>query len=263
MWRGSAVSTDNKIYIAPYDSHDIYCYRVKEDTWTKHKATCPQADFGLAEFNGEILAIGGRSGDRVTGKVLTLREEDWREELPPLTQPRRFPAVVSTHNYLFAIGGYTSRGDTCSSVELFHTGDAAWTSLTSLPTPADPAVALIGDILYVMANKEHGYLCSLADILDNKKPRPPLTWKPLPPFPPVVSGYVFTPSSCSLGGQLVIVGGDGTIFQLLHGEWSECGHLTGGYRGYCLLSSPSPATMVAVGDWFSEYGDTVDICTVE
>ena len=150
-------------------------------------------------------------------------------------------------------------------MELFHTGDLAWTSLTSLPTPAgDPSATLTGKLIYVMADWEHGYLCTIDDIVANKKPLPPLIWQFLPAFPPTLR---FTPSSCSLGGQLVIVGWDRTIWQLLNnGSWSACGTVSGLYRALCLLTSPSPHTMVAMGaadHWDSKYDSyTVDICIV-
>ena len=264
MCKGSAVATDsNTIYIAQPNSHNIYCYQVKEDTWTTHKAKCPQKNVGLVVFNRKILAIGGQFDDgRVTGKVFSLRKEYWRKELPPLTQPCHNPAIVCGDNFLVSIGGYTSSGygNPCSSVELFHTGDSAWTFLTSLPTPAeDPSATLIGEFLYVMANGKHGYICQLTDLLANKKPLPPLTWQPLPPFPPTVSD---TPSSCSLGGQLVIVGGDRTIWQLIGSSWSACGTVSGRYRGLCLLASPSQHTMVAVGAANGDDAVTVDVCTV-
>ena len=266
MCRGSATAIDNNtIYIAPWKSHEIFCYQVKEDIWTTHKAKCPQSDFGLVLFNGEVLAIGGRFDDgRVTGKVLTLREENWREELPPLTQPRTDPAVVSRDNFLMSIGGCTSPDDKdpCGSVELFHTGDPAWTSLTSLPTPAKyPSATLIGELIYVMADWEHGYICQLTDLLANKKPLPPLMWISLP-LPRTVSPY--PPSSCSLGGQLVIVGRDRKIWQLIDSSWSACGTLSGRYRHLCLLTSPTPHTMVAVGADYRGSGDDVivDVCIV-
>ena len=261
MYRGAAAAIDNNtIYIAPDSSHDIYCYKLKEDTWTTHKARCPQTDFGLIVFNNKVLAIGGQSDDgRVTGKILTLREEHWREELPPLTQPHHDLAVVSRDNFLVSIGGCTSSGyeDPCSSVELFHTGDPAWTSLTSLPTPAKyPSATLIGELIYVMADKEHGYNCQLTDLMANKKP-----WQPLPPFPHTVR---HTPSSCSLGGQLVIVDSDETIWQLIYSRnssWSVCGTVSGVHRRLCVLASPTPHRMVTVGSG-SGYGFTVDVCSV-
>ena len=260
MWRGSAVATDDAIYITPGGSYYIYCYQVKEDTWTTHKAKCSQKDFALAVFNGEVLAIGGLSDDdHATNKVLTLQEENWREELPPLTQPRIDAAVVSTENFIISIGGFiSSYGSPCDSVELFHAGDPAWTSLASLPIAADlPSATLIGELIYIMADREHGYFCTL----NNKmKSLPPLTWQPLPPFPPKVT-TTFTPSSCSLGGQLVIVASDGTIYQLLQGKWEECGHLSGEYRRHCLLVSPSTYTMVAMGAYSSGYDMfIVDLC---
>ena len=145
-------------------------------------------------------------------------------------------------------------------MELLHRGDRAWTSLTSLPTTtARLSATLIGEHIYIMANKEHSFFISLADVLANKKSLPRLKYQPLPPFPPTVS--IFAPSSCSLGGQLVIVATDGTIYQLLHGKWEECGHLSGGNRRLCLLASTSN-TMVAVGRYGYGDIDIVDVCIV-
>ena len=265
MWRGSAVASDNNvIYIAPDGSYDIYCYKVKDDVWTKHRNRCPQGDVRLVLFGNELTAIGGRDASgHVTGRVLTLRQGKWIEELPSLIQPRTNPAVVSTDSHLLSIGGFTG-DDWCSSVELLHKGDQAWTSLAPLPTTTYfLSATLIGEHIYIMADSKHSFVCSLTDILANKNPLPPLIWRLLPPFPPTVKS---TPSSCSLGGQLVIVASDGAIYHLLHGKWKKCGHLSGVYRDRCLLASPSPNTMVAVGAAsysISQDDDiTVDVCII-
>ena len=262
MRRGSAVVDNEIVYLTPLGSNDIYCYQVKEDNWTKSIPSCPQSNFRLGVFGKELVAIGGRCGDSVTGRVLTLRKQKWIQELPPLAQPRSDAAVVSADSHLLTIGGRTS-DCRLSSVELLCRGDPAWTFLTSLPTNTDePSATLIGELLYVIADNNNAYFCSLADILANKKPHPPIPWQLLPPFPSVI--YSFTPSSCSLAGQLVIVDENGTIYYLIQSSWEKCGQLSGGYRGYCLLSTPSPDTMVAVGavGWIPDNRDIVDVCIV-
>ena len=266
MYRGSAVASDNNtVYIAPGGSHKIYHYQVKEDVWSEHQIICPHKNFGLAVFGNELTTVGGEdTSGHVTGNVLTFRQGMWIKELPPLTWPRSDPAVVSTDCHLLSIGGHTGGDGWCSSVELLHKEDRAWTSLTSLPTTTFyPSVTLIRKYIYIMAEWEQSFFSSISDILANKKPLPPLTWHPLPSFPPTVSPYIFTPSSCSLGGQLVIVVSDDTVYQLLHGKWEKCGHLSGVDRHRCILASPSPHTMVAVGAsyYVRRYdGHTVDVC---
>ena len=251
------MATDsNTIYMAPYDSHVIYRYYVKEDVWSEYQHRCPKRDFGLVVFGNKLTAVGGRDeSGRVTGNVLTLRQGEWIEELPPLTQPRSSPAVVSTDSHILAIGGHTGY----NSVELLHRGDQAWTSLTSLPTTTTrPSAILIGEHIYIMANGKHSFFSSLTDILANL---PALKWQSLPSLPPTVKYDPVTPSSCSLGGQLVIVDSDGTIYQLLHGKWEKCGHLsgTGRYRSFSILASPSTHTVVAVGGGRC---DIVDVCII-
>ena len=258
--RGSAVHTENVIYVAPGDSYDIYCYQVKEDVWSGTQNKCSQRDFGLVFFGKELTAVGGRDASgRVTGKVFTLRQGKWIEQLPPLTQPCSNPAVVSTDCHLLAIGGHTGNS-WCSSVQLLHRGDRTWTSLTSLPTTTvRPSATLIGEHVYIMADKKHSFFNSLANVLANRKPLPHLTWQHLPPFPPTVK--YSAPSSCSLGGQLVIVADVGTIYQLLHGKWEECGHLSGELRSLCLLTSTDTNTMVAMGSCVGS-SNNVDVCIV-
>ena len=250
MRRGSAVATDtNTIYIAPSDSSGIYCYQVKEDKWTKHRFNCPLKNIGIATFQNEVIAVGGQSDDGFTGKVLTLQEDSWKEILPPLTQPRSDAAVVSTNDCLLSIGGWN--GNSCSSVEVLHTGDQAWTSLTSLPTPSGrPSATLTGELICVMADKEHGYFCSLTDLLAHR------TWQSLPCLPSKVN---ITPTLCCLEGQLVTVDAEGTVFQQLGGQWMECGQVSTTYRPHCLLVAPSPDTMVLVGG-VTDNNCTVDVC---
>ena len=264
MIRGSTVSDNDIVYLAPDGSNDIYCYQVKEDKWTKSTPRCPHKDFGLVILGKELVAIGGVSDDGVTGRVLTLRKKKWIQELPPLIQPRYDAAVVSTDSHLLTIGGKTSDSSRLSSVELLRRGDPAWTSLTSLPTATgEPSATLIGQSLYIFADNKNVYFSSLDGVLASKKPLTPLLWQRLPPFPPV--RYPYTPSSCSLAGQLVIVDGDGAIYYLLQSSWKSCGQLSGGFRRYCLLATPSPDTMVAVGggDWLPvSSSDIVDVCIV-
>ena len=265
MYRGSAISTDNTtIYVAPFNSYDIYCYQVKEDVWSEHQNRCPQKNFGLVVFGNKLTAVGGENSGDVTDKVLTLQQGKWIEELPPLAQACSDPAIVSTDSHLLTIGGY-AENRWSSSVDLLCKGDRNWTSLSYLPTrTARPSATLIGKNIYIMANLEHSFFSSLADVLANKKPLPRLTWHSLLPFPPIASPCAFIPSSCSLGGQLVIVTSDGAIYQLLRGKWEKCGNLSGTDRHLCLLASPSSSTMVAVGAVSSSGDDkvTVDVCMI-
>ena len=254
---------DDTIYIAPAESYDMYCYKFKEDVWSDCQNRCPQRNFGLVVFGNKLTAVGGRDASGcVTGKVLTLRQGKWIEELPPLTQPRSSPAVVSTNSHLLTIGGHTGDG-WCSSVELLHRGDRAWTSLTSLPTTTHcPSATVIGEHIYIIANEIHSFFSSLADVLANKKPLPPITWQPIGVLPSGNSRGS-TPSSCSLGGELVIVTWDGTIHQLLGGDWVECGRVSENARYFCLVSTPSPDTMVVIGGIQTDDERNVEVCTVE
>ena len=265
MWGGSAVVFNrNTLFVTPSASSNIFCYKVREDKWTKLKIACPQKSSGLTLFFFRTLvAVGGLLGDKVTGKVLTLRIQsgEWREELPPLAHPRYSPAVVSMERYLVVIGGNSVSGNGCCSVELLHSGDPTWTSLASLSMPTFyPSATLIEKHLFVIANKDSGYFCSLTDLPTNKELLPRLTWQSLPRFPSTVRH--FTPSSCSLGGQLIIVDDSGRMFQLQGMNWKACGTLSGGKRALCLLASLSPNSMAAIGSTFLECDDIVDICNV-
>ena len=146
-------------------------------------------------------------------------------------------------------------------MELLHRGDLVWTSLTSLPTVThSPSATLIGQCIYVMADREYGYVCSLTHVLTSKTQAHLLSWEFLPPFNGM--SYKNTPSICSLQEQLIVVDETGRILQFLKGKWAVRGRLSGNDRTYCLIATPSPNKMLAVGGVFplSDW-DNVDLCT--
>ena len=277
MASGSAVADLNIVYCAPRDSNSVYRYLLREDQWNDLPSR-PYENSGLVVIDGELTAVGGWDGSRMTNKLFTLRQSRWVEEYPSMNTTRSYPAVVSTsndrHMNIITIGGWGDRW--IDAVELYNTGSSTWSQITSLPQPLPFPSATISDTqLYVIGDDGNGYSCSLQALLSSDQPISSqlithlLTWTPLPRL------QVERSTAATLCGQLVMIGGqrDGstvnTIHQLVDEQWVNIGSMSSG-RYRCLVASPSPEKIVVIGGYNVRYGhilgtllDSVEVCVAE
>ena len=256
--RGSATTDSRFAYFTPFDSTSLYQYEYSTEKWSD-LPPCPYRDSGLAIIDSELTTVGGMDGRSRTNKLFTLRQMKWVEKYPPMNTACYSPAVVSTSDgdYLIVIGGHVG-GRWTATVELFQVKNRRWHKLTDLPQPLPlPSATICGDQLNVIGSHGNGYSCSLQALPSSDRPiTSPLTlsWKPLPLLP--VTGS----TAATLCGQLVVLGGQqGSIHQLVDGEWVRIGFMAND-RWYCLVASPSPARIIIVGGYGA--GDSVEECTV-
>ena len=269
MKRGTAVATDDVVYVAPRYSFDVYSFRLEDCSWEK-LPPCPHRDIGLGIVDKELVAMGGYDNSEILShKVLTLKQEsgkqEWVEELPSLNSPRRFPAVVTVNRYVLCVGGCIEDKD-CTTVELLyldrkHTLSTYWSFLTPVPSQhGSPSVALCSGVLYVINEKDNSFSCSLCHLLeeDTNKPSLTLKWTCLPTLPCNWS------TAASLCRQPVIVGGfeSSSVFQLINGAWQFCGSLSS-CRYDSLVATSSQSVMVVVGGSPDSVSHLVDICKAE
>ena len=266
MTRGSTTAESQFAYFTPDGSSSVYRYEWRGEKWKK-LPSYPYLNPGLVIIDGKLTAVGGYDGSRSnhTNKLLTLQQNKWVEEYPPMNTGRSSPAVVSTSDgeYLIVIGGYVGGGYWTATVELFQVKSRRWYKLTDLPQPlVYPSATICGDQLNAIGCGTNGYSCSLQALPSSDQPiTSPLTlsWKPLPPLPVTVSTAV------TLCGQLVVIGGRrrgvsvvNSIHQLVDGQWVEIGSMATG-RSECLVVSPSPDKIIIVGGWSN---DSVEECVV-
>ena len=207
-----------------------------------------------------------------TNKLVTLRQRQWVEKLPPMKTGRSETAVVSTPDgeYVLVIGGYGGGGWTMT-VELFQVRSRRWTELTHLPRPLTyPSATICGNLIHVIGCYGNGFSCSLQDLPSSDQPttsqsrsRTIISWSPLPPLPVTAS------IAATLCGQLVIIGGErdwssvNSIHQLVDGQWVEIGSMSSD-RMRCLIVSPSPDKMMIVGgERIGLFGVTTCLDSVE
>ena len=126
---GGVALSDNDYLIQQYSPTD--------DRWY----TLPPAPvywFGMAELNGQLEIVGGRTRQRVvTGKVHTLNSstQKWVESITPMPTARYRPAVLSLPTCLTVVGGDDQHGTKLSDIEIFMPHTSQWHK-TTLPAPS-------------------------------------------------------------------------------------------------------------------------------
>ena len=98
----------------------------------------PTCEFGLGELNGQLVIVGGKMEERVTGKVYVFDEgaKQWRETVPPMPTPRKSPLVFSQPSCMAVIGGATSLDEKNHEriVEVFVPETSQWHKATPPPS---------------------------------------------------------------------------------------------------------------------------------
>ena len=243
MTRGSGAADAQFAYFTPMGSKSVYRYQWSTEKWEKLPPS-PRSYSGLVIINGSLTTVGGWGGYQHTKKLFTLQQCHWVEHYPPMNTERSSPAVVKTPdgNHILVIGGKNDVGNWTTTVELFHVEKERWYKLTNLPQALiQPSATICGNHVHVIGRDGDGYSSSLQDILSSDQ----FTWAVLPQQPVTWS------TAATLGGQLVIVGGeqDGSkvdsIHQLMYGKWVKIGSMSRG-RSKCLLVTPSPNKMMIV-----------------
>ena len=205
-------------------------------------------------------------GSHYSNELVTLRQTQWLEELPPMKTARSQAAVVNG-KYVLVIGG--GNHDWTTAVELFQVRSRRWSEVTNLPQPLiRPSATICGNHVHVIGGGHKSFSCSLQDLPSTDQPimsqskYRTISWSPLPPLPVIQS------TAATLCGQLVIIGGErgessvNSIHQLVDEQWVEIGLMSSGRR-LCLVVSPSPDKMIIVGGWrrFGET-DSVEECVL-
>ena len=119
------------------DRYLIQQYSPTDDTWY----TLPPAPvyyFGMAELNGQLVIVGGRTRQLdVTGRVHTLNSstQKWVESIAPMPTARDSPAVYSQPSCLTVVGGRDQHDTNLSDVEIFMPHTSQWHKASPAPSP--------------------------------------------------------------------------------------------------------------------------------
>ena len=72
MYRGSAATDHNMVYVTSQSTNKIYQYHVRDDKWKKLPSS-PYGDSGLVVRDNTLVAIGGEQNYYSMKKVFSLR----------------------------------------------------------------------------------------------------------------------------------------------------------------------------------------------
>ena len=243
--RGSATSDGRYIYFTSFGIFSVYRCEWSTEKW-EELPPCTHRNFGLVIIEGAVTALGGEDNAHIaTNTLFTLKEGQWAGEYPPMIAAHSSPAVVSTADgdNIVVIGGLNGRWT--ATTELFQVQTRQWHQLPDLPQPLHfPSAAACNDQVHVIDGESSGYFCTLT-LPTGGKPIPlqdQVSWTPLPHIPERDS------VAASLGGQLVILGGElGANYQLAGGKWVKIGSTSTNRGGECLVVSHSPKSILIVG----------------
>ena len=267
---GSATSGAQFAYFISEDSlsNIVYRYQWSTEEWEK-LAPCPYRGSALVIIDGALTAVGGLAGSdhTHTAKLVTLQQNQWVEEHPPMNIARyKITAVVTSDGNLTLVIGGGSRN---CAVELYLVKHRRWLELTSLPQPLTrPLATICGNQLYVIGEYRDGFSCSLDSLPSGVQPATSqctssvIMWKSLPRIP------VYRPTPATLCGRMVIVGGQqhvhlvNSIYQLVDDEWAEIGAMSSKKKKCLVVNSPKEKLMIVGGQTGSATTNTVEECVV-
>ena len=223
MLRAQAVAIGNEIYLggrnnmAHTNLTAILKYNTVEDEWTRLPDHCVEW-FGLCGFQGELLTVGGWSGELPTNKVFHYIKEDrkWVESLKPMPTMRACPAILTTASAIVVCGGFTAGENggpvATATVEVYSSTTSQWDTADPLPQPCAVMSSvtfsgcsfLLGGVNADYEPIRSSFCVDMATLIDraNIIHRGTTSWKTLPDTPLARS------TAASLSGGLLAVGGD-------------------------------------------------------
>ncbi len=132
MESAQAVLVGGKVCVGGGDavgnSHLLFQYDRRKDGWAT-LPPCPVGWFGLGQFKGHIITVGGCARGRdTTNKLHRYKEasQTWEEYLRPMPTPRRYLSVITTQSAIIACGGVDSKGQVCATVEVYTDEPSRW-----------------------------------------------------------------------------------------------------------------------------------------
>ena len=216
-----SVVDESVAYFKPMGYKSVSAYNSTNNKWSE-LPVYPNFHFSLAMVNSLLTAIGGRTPNHeVTNSLLSLTNNKWTKQFPPMPTKRRFTVVVCSGKSLVVAGGLGEGGKELITVEVMDTETLQWSTASSLPHPLYQAPAtLCGDQVYMLGGRDQNdksksvFTCSLAALLQSSKPQSlgarlktsslasrPQVWHQLADTPATLS------TCASLHGRLLAVGG--------------------------------------------------------
>ena len=216
-----AVVMGERVYVG--GDYKVFQYDWRRDTWST-LPDCPVKWFGMAQFLGKLITVGGRDRQRsVTGKVCQFNGQRREEFLPPMITARSSLTVVTKTSSspkppaIVACGGYGAHGQRVDTVEVYSHASSQWHTAKPLPIPCYAITSVtIDDTCYLLGgfdSTRSGTKCcfsvSLNSLIDNATS--PHSQLDDPIWMSVSDTPLTWSSAASLRGSLIAIGGDDTI----------------------------------------------------
>ena len=284
---GEVSAVDGSVaYFRPGVSNSVITYNSTNNKWSE-LPKCPNSYVSLAMVNSLLTAIGGETSNReVTNSLLSLTDNMWTKQFPPMPTKRCLTAVVCSGRSLVVAGGLKEGDKHLSTVEVMDTETLQWSTASSLPQPLVQASAtLCGDQVYMMggfdqSNKKSKlvFTCSLAVLLQSCQPQSlgarlriwslasrTKVWRQLANNP-------VTLSACSsLHERLLAVGGEDSkgqdttaihMYNTTTNSWEVIGQMTTPRRQCLVVVLPHDQLMVVGGRTAGDETNSVEIASI-
>ena len=284
---GEVAAVDGSMaYFLPELSKSVFAYNSTNNKWSEIPK-CPNSSFSLAMVNSVLTAIGGKTSNyEVTNSLLSLTDNKWTKQFPPMPTKRWLTVVVCSGKSLVVAGGVGEGNKYLSTVEVMDTETLQWSTATSLPHPLSRASAtLCGDQVYMLGGFYHiaqqsksVFTCSLAALLQSCQPQSlvarlktlslasrPKVWHQLADTPVTLS------TCASLHGRLLAVGGedsDGKYTTAIHmyntttNSWEVISHMATPRCRCSVAVLPHNELMVVGGFTADGHTDSVEIASI-
>ena len=259
-----SVTVDTAVYIADRGpNRNIHRYDPQTKQWTK----LPQYQcryFTMAEHNHQLTLVGGydmsthKTSNTVAVYSTSLR--NWKRPYPPMSTPRRYPAVSTYNQHLVVAGGCDDSWTDQSTVEILdtYTLHSQWLSATSLPVSCRiMSAAIIHGTLYLLGGTLDKRILSVSLPALTQAGKTSIPWHTLPDAPLERStAIVVCGSLLSVGGRHGKQRSSAIhVYDQENNMWNRVGDLPT-ERTYCACCLLPSGEILFAGGEVSEYSWT-------
>ena len=280
----SAATDGNVVYFIADTT--VYAYVVSTSTWSQLPDT-DLIDCPAVIINNLLTLVGGRCGDRVTNKLISLTGQKWTEVYRFMPSRRCASTALCTNNVLIVAGGQGDRGP-LPTVEIMNVLTNKWAIAPHLPESKiyGSLVEFRGDI-YMLGgldkrrnSSKSAYRCPLSALLGALSASSSIdahisrlllaltsdtpTWSKLADLPFVCSACVH------LQDKLLAIGGmdsHGTpvtgvyAYNMSFSKWELFSQMSVGRCDCCAVVAPDNTLFLAGGKTKDGAINTIEIAT--
>ena len=246
LYSASVALHDNKVYTMTGGAPDretydyVYVYDINSNQWDRLPP--PGQHKGILQIiNSKLTVIGGvdNTTKKITNKVTTYNNNNWRNEYPNLLKARARPGVLTHLDYVIVAGGVLDDNTDSDDIELLNYKQSSHWVIARMKLPEAmwcPSLTISNDTLYIVGyaratgrtNAAYAVsvdmVTSAAQLTSNQTAH----WTKLPPAPHYSTAII--PNSCPptiIGGKIQgVLTDDITVFDVPNNSWKKIASLT-------------------------------------